>query len=290
MGATKGISCLETLLIRRRLESGGWSFFRSEQASIEATCVAILSLGATPDDGGVSKSQFLAECQLSDGSWPSFLGDAEGTWTTSLALSTLISLNEVSNARERALDWLLRERGKESHWFWRWKFKIADREVRFDPDKYGWPWIPGSASWVIPTAFSVVAIKQFTVCNRFGDVGETNSPGCRYASGSSLRRRRLEFRKQRRLRSAASGPRRGHRNRTIGTAGRGTDAGDSRPVWVGSNRDPPASSRRRVSPGAFSACSCIKSRSSISRPDWRRSSETAARFGTMPLSPPRFWH
>ena len=167
MGATKGISCLETLLVRRRLEAGGWPFFRSEQASIEATCVAILSLGATPDDGGVSKSQFLTECQLSDGSWPSFLGDAEGTWTTSLALSTLISLNEVSNARDRGLDWLLRERGKESHWFWRWKFKIADREVRFNPDKYGWPWIPGAASWVIPTAFSLVAIKQQTVCTRF---------------------------------------------------------------------------------------------------------------------------
>jgi hypothetical protein len=58
------------------------------------------------------------------------------------------------------------ERGREGHWFWRWKFRIADREVRFDPDKYGWPWSPGTASWVIPTAFSLVAIKQYTVCNR----------------------------------------------------------------------------------------------------------------------------
>src|SRR5208282_1477258 len=36
----------------------------------------------------------------------------------------------------------------------------------FDPDCYGWPWLPGSASWVIPTAFSVIAIKQFTACSR----------------------------------------------------------------------------------------------------------------------------
>ncbi|HUA19961.1 MAG TPA: hypothetical protein VMB25_14520 [Bryobacteraceae bacterium] len=41
-----------------------------------------------------------------------------------------------------------------------------DRNVQFDPDKYGWPWESGSASWVIPTAFSVIALKQFTVCNR----------------------------------------------------------------------------------------------------------------------------
>jgi hypothetical protein len=57
-------------------------------------------------------------------------------------------------------------RGREGHWFWRWKFRIADREVRFDPDKYGWPWSPGTVSWVIPTAFSLVAIKQYTVCKR----------------------------------------------------------------------------------------------------------------------------
>ena len=69
-------------------------------------------------------------------------------------------------AREKAFRWLYAERGREGHWFWRWKFKTSDRNVRFDPDKYGWPWITGSASWVIPTAFSIIAIEQFTVCNR----------------------------------------------------------------------------------------------------------------------------
>jgi hypothetical protein len=78
----------------------------------------------------------------------------------------LTAVNDISEARERALKWLLSERGKEGHWFWRWKFKTADRKVRFDPDKYGWPWGPRAGSWVIPTAFSVVAIKQSTVCNR----------------------------------------------------------------------------------------------------------------------------
>src|ERR1019366_1514398 len=35
-----------------------------------------------------------------------------------------------SSARDSTLDWSVRERGKEGHWFWRWKFKIAVREVR----------------------------------------------------------------------------------------------------------------------------------------------------------------
>jgi hypothetical protein len=166
MAAPKEISSLETLLIRRRLEPGGWPFFRSEQASVEATCLAILAVGATAHGSGVSESRFLMNCQLSDGSWPSFLGDTEGTWTTGLAISTLISLNAMSNSSDKALNWLVRERGKEGDWFWRWKFKITDREVRFNPDKYGWPWSPGTVSWVIPSAFSLVAVKQYTVCNR----------------------------------------------------------------------------------------------------------------------------
>jgi CubicO group peptidase (beta-lactamase class C family) len=62
------------------------------------------------------------------------------------------------------------ERGREGHWFWRWKFKTSDRNVRFNPDKYGWPWISGSASWVIPTAFSVIAIPS--ACLTYLDNGE----------------------------------------------------------------------------------------------------------------------
>jgi hypothetical protein len=110
----------------------------------------------------------LLHLQRRDGGWPAFEGDLEPSWTTALALSTLTALNDISDARGRALNWLLSERGKEAHWLWRWKFKTADRNVRFDPDKYGWPWSPGAGSWVIPTAFSVIAIKQFEVCNRSG--------------------------------------------------------------------------------------------------------------------------
>ncbi|HXI43445.1 MAG TPA: hypothetical protein VNH83_25920 [Bryobacteraceae bacterium] len=108
----------------------------------------------------------MLRSQLSDGGWPAFLGDSEGSWTTALALCTLNATGDFTAAREKAFRWLCAEQGREGHWFWRWKFKTSDRNVRFDPDKYGWPWVTGSASWVIPTAFSIIAIEQFTVCNR----------------------------------------------------------------------------------------------------------------------------
>ena len=148
------------------MKSGGWAYFDSVQESLEATCLAELALAPERQANSSAAIRFLLKAQLSDGGWPAFLGDSEGSWTTALALCTLNSTGDFTAAREKAFRWLYAERGREGHWFWRWKFKTSDRNVRFDPDKYGWPWVTGSASWVIPTAFSIIAIEQFTVCNR----------------------------------------------------------------------------------------------------------------------------
>jgi len=160
------ISLTALQLRQRQKQSGGWGYFNSSQASIEATCLSVL--GLTPEHESVSSRavEFLFKSQLAGGAWPAFDGDIEGSWTTALALSTTIATSQVSDACDRALKWLLIEKGKEGHWLWRWKFESADRNVRFDPDKYGWPWTHGAGSWVIPTAFSVIAIKQYTVCAR----------------------------------------------------------------------------------------------------------------------------
>ena len=160
------ISSLAETLRSRQMKSGGWAYFDSVQESLEATCLAELALASERQANSSAAIRFLLKAQLSDGGWPAFLGDSDGSWTTALALCALNATGDFAAAREKALSWMYAERGQEGHWFWRWKFKTADLNVRFDPDKYGWPWISGSASWVIPTAFSVIAIKQFTVCNR----------------------------------------------------------------------------------------------------------------------------
>jgi len=160
------ISSLAETLRSRQMKSGGWAYFDSVQESLEATCLAELALAPERQASSSAGILFLLKSQLSDGGWPAFLGDSEGSWTTALALCTLNSTGDFTAAREKAFRWLYAERGREGHWFWRWKFKTSDRNVRFDPDKYGWPWVTGSASWVIPTAFSIIAIEQFTVCNR----------------------------------------------------------------------------------------------------------------------------
>jgi hypothetical protein len=58
------------------------------------------------------------------------------------------------------IQWLLDARGREANWFWRWKLSTVDNKVKFDPAKFGWSWVPETTSWVVPTAFSLIALQQ----------------------------------------------------------------------------------------------------------------------------------
>ena len=156
------LSTLLAELSLRQLPCGGWAALASSsQPAIEPTCYSALALGSAPV-GDIERAQdFLLHTQNPNGSWPVFPGDdQEGGWVTSLAVMALRDVVSAIPARLQGFHWLLNCAGKESNWFWKWKFRTADRHVRFDPDKYGWPWFPDTVSWVVPTAFSILALNQ----------------------------------------------------------------------------------------------------------------------------------
>jgi hypothetical protein len=131
------------------------------QQATEATCLAILALrhDRTTELGLAVRT--VVNSQNRDGSWPAFIGDeSEGCWTTALAVLSLIAIGGETARLEPAIRWMLRARGREASWFWRWKFRTVDHSVQFDPAKYGWSWVEGTTSWVVPTAFSVIALRQ----------------------------------------------------------------------------------------------------------------------------------
>jgi hypothetical protein len=104
---------------------------------------------------------FLLRTQNRDGSWSAFDGDdPQGCWTTALVLITLRLVSSPSTPLQKSSLWLVDNESREGHWFWKWKFRTVDRAVQFNPDKSGWPWFPGTVSWVIPTAFSLIALQQ----------------------------------------------------------------------------------------------------------------------------------
>lgn len=149
-------------LMRRQLPSGGWSaLVSSAQSALEPTCYSVLALGSQATDARRPAQTFLLQAQNPNGSWPVFAGDdQDGSWLTSLVAITLRGPVGAIPARRKGVLWLLDSAGRESHWFWKWKFRTADRQVRFDPDKFGWPWFPDTVSWVVPTAFAILALNQ----------------------------------------------------------------------------------------------------------------------------------
>src|SRR5215471_475270 len=162
MAGAAPLDRIRALLSGRQLPIGGWpALSYSSQAALEPTALACIVLGSDSIDPVKNATQFLLSVQNRNGSWPAFVGDdQEGSWTTSLVIIALQRFVEAVPQRTCALQWLIHSAGKESHWLWRWKFLISDRHVRFDPNKFGWPWLPETNSWVVPTAFSILALNQ----------------------------------------------------------------------------------------------------------------------------------
>jgi hypothetical protein len=154
-------ACIQEL-IDRQLPDGGWPFSAdTAQTAVEPTALALLALPSNSVGERDAAIRFLLRTQNANGSWPAFSGDdEEGSGLTGLALYALDGSCARGMMTDRAVHWLVESRGWESHWLWKWKFRTSDRHVRFDPDKFGWPWVPETASWVVPTAYSILALKH----------------------------------------------------------------------------------------------------------------------------------
>lgn len=128
--------------------------------AVEPTALACLALPPNLATGRNAAIRCLLHSQNPNGSWPAFPDDdGKGSGYTGLVLYALSRKGEQGLATSRAVRWLLYSQGREALWLWKWKFRTSDREVRFDPDKFGWPWMPETVSWVVPTAYSLVALK-----------------------------------------------------------------------------------------------------------------------------------
>src|SRR5437867_3579006 len=155
-------SC-EDEILKRQLPQGGWGFGSSSQWVTETTALALLALRLQPSSVYSRGLEFLLRCQNLDGSWPGFAGDdPEGSWVTSLAVIAVIRLAGDWKAVEKGVSWLLGTQGRESHWLMKWRYRTFDQKVCFDPEKYGWPWTLGASSWVVPTCYSLIALRQYS--------------------------------------------------------------------------------------------------------------------------------
>ena len=140
---------------------GGWSY-REGGTWTEPTCYALLAmhaLGLSQTPEFLRGVAWLRSVQRPDGGWSPREPVTESTWVT--ALPVLLP-REVLRGLDvtRAGNWLLAQTGEESGWTFRvrqWMLGVrAEVSQQFD----GWPWYPGAAAWVAPTALSLLALGK----------------------------------------------------------------------------------------------------------------------------------
>jgi hypothetical protein len=140
---------------------GGWGYFPGKGSWMEPTTYAMLALHGTASDSTLDRAwKLVRSWQLADGSFRPSGEVKEGTWVTSLAV-TLASVRGVGDAGIRAsVDWLLRVVGAEHNIWTRTGSFLHLIKAKLDVSHEGWPWREGNATWIEPTAHTLVALKQ----------------------------------------------------------------------------------------------------------------------------------
>jgi len=148
-------------LLGRQNADGGWSYFRGGSWT-EPTCYALLALAASGvgHEAEVRRGMaWLQRCQRPDGGFAPRESVKESTWVTALTL--LLPPGTEGFDRPRAEAWTVDQTGRESGWVYRLRLWMLGADSSIDSMSFdGWPWYPGAAAWVGPTALSVLALQK----------------------------------------------------------------------------------------------------------------------------------
>ncbi len=153
---------LQALLLNSRNADGGWPSRRGRSWT-EPTALALLALQGThlSDKSRNITAAWLASLQSADGGWPPCSAVPTSTWVTSLALLALAQESEYSQGCSRGAFWLSGHVYPELNalqGFLLHRLGISPSQAPGSSS-----WFPGTAGWVIPTAFSILALSCWSV-------------------------------------------------------------------------------------------------------------------------------
>jgi hypothetical protein len=153
-------------LVKTQNPDGGWGATPDRQSNTEATAVAVIALGSWNEAATPSSVQrgigWLLRLQRPDGSWPLRRDVDDPSWATALAVLGLARFDEHRRRTRDGARWLLGQRGRQLGWFASLLYRFAPERmpVRLNPDLQAWSWTPGALSWIEPTAYSLIALKN----------------------------------------------------------------------------------------------------------------------------------
>ena len=148
-------------IIQLQNQDGGWPYRKGGSSWTEPTVFALLAQSVGRGDArSIERGMtWLRAVQRADGGWPPSPPVNQSTWVT--AVAALLPAEQLGRAcHASAIEWLMGQTGKETSFAYRLRNElIGDGEGAGETHR-GWPFFPGAAAWVTPTAFAVLALEK----------------------------------------------------------------------------------------------------------------------------------
>jgi Prenyltransferase and squalene oxidase repeat len=161
-----------TSIISLQNHDGGWPYRKASGSWTEPTVFALLAQSVEKGDPRSIERGFnwLRASQRQDGGWPPRPSVAQSTWVTSLV--ALLHPDGIGHSHHSAaIDWLMGQTGQETSLVYRLRRELIGDGGGPEPRK-GWPFFPGAAAWVSPTAISILALEKARRLQASGGVQE----------------------------------------------------------------------------------------------------------------------
>lgn len=146
-------------ILARQNSDGGWGWHAGKRSWSEPSAYALLALAG--DAGEVRRRgvAWLLEQQAPDGGWRPYADAAP--ITTATALACLVpEVAQTAAAYDRGIDWLMRQKGRDATWTDRILQPLFGKRIKGSFEYPGWPFVPETAPWVIPTALAILALGK----------------------------------------------------------------------------------------------------------------------------------
>src|SRR5690242_8651422 len=142
-------------------QDGGWPYRKGGASSTESTVLALLAQSVEQGDPqSIERGlAWLRSAQRKDGGWPPQPQVSQSTWVT--ALVALVPRDALGVPRHaRAIDWLMGQTGREASLAYKLRNELLGEGGGVIGKHEGWPFFPGAAAWVTPSAISILALEK----------------------------------------------------------------------------------------------------------------------------------
>jgi len=148
-------------ITRLQNHDGGWPYRKGGSSWTEPTVLVLLAQSVESGDAQSTERgiAWLRASQRQDGGWSPCPSVAQSTWVTSMA--ALLPAGQLGHTfHANAIQWLMEQTGEETSLAYRLRNRLLGVSPGPGETHDGWPFFPGAAAWVTPTAFAVLALEK----------------------------------------------------------------------------------------------------------------------------------